>query len=130
MLYNKDKTKLVVYPGKSRNDIFSVPDSVEIIGANSFETKKIKKIFIGKNVKKIESGNFLAYEEHGDYIYMASEIYYEGSREEWEAINTENETLSDLDENKIHFNSKKFAEPPSTTSAPPTTKRQSIFDLF
>lgn len=130
VLYNKDKTKLVVYPGKSRKDIFSFPDSVEIIGANSIVTEKIKKIFIGKNVKKIESGNFLAYEEYGDYIYMASEIYYEGSREEWEAINAENETLSDLDENKIHFNSKRFAEPPTTTSVPPTTKRQSIFDLF
>lgn len=54
VLFNKDKTTLLFYPGGSILPCYKVPDSVEIIYGDSFTgTKRLKKLILGKNTKKI-----------------------------------------------------------------------------
>ncbi len=62
VLYDKEKTILIVYPQSSETENFVVPDSVTVIGDatsfTSYYTEKyghLKTIEIGKNVKKIYS---------------------------------------------------------------------------
>lgn len=59
VLYNKDKTKLLMYPiGKGDGD-FIIPDSVTIIEENAFSfSSELKNIIISKNVLKIEERAF------------------------------------------------------------------------
>lgn len=59
VLYNKDKTTLVLYP-KSRKGEFVVPDTVEKISDRAFENcHNLTEVTIGKNVKTI--GNYAFY---------------------------------------------------------------------
>ncbi|MGN1130463.1 MAG: hypothetical protein ACI4Q8_03855 [Ruminococcus sp.] len=54
VLYNKDKTSLLMYPLKNKDDSFVVPDSVELInGMVDFGQSNLKSITIGENVKEI-----------------------------------------------------------------------------
>lgn len=54
VLYNKDKTSLLIYPLKNKDDSFVVPDSVELInGMVDFGQSNLKSITIGENVKEI-----------------------------------------------------------------------------
>lgn len=56
VLYNKNKTNLLLYPLLNKIESFVVPDSVSIIGgAVDFGQTNLKKIIIGKNVKKIDA---------------------------------------------------------------------------
>ena len=59
VLFNKDKTKLILYPvGNSRSE-YNIPNSVKTIGEYAFcYNKNIKKISFPSDVTKIESGAF------------------------------------------------------------------------
>lgn len=58
VLYNKDKTKLVLYP-KNRSGEFAVPDTVTTIADYAFDNApNLTKVTIGKNVKTIDTGAF------------------------------------------------------------------------
>lgn len=59
VLYNKNKTKLIAYPGGKKSSKFTIPKSVKIVGKDSFVWHKyIKNVTFTKNVKKIESKAF------------------------------------------------------------------------
>lgn len=54
VLYNKDKTALLLYPELNERKSFVVPDSVSVIDeAIDFGATNLKSITIGRNVKKI-----------------------------------------------------------------------------
>lgn len=54
VLFNKDKTTLLFYPGGKPLSCYKVPDSVEIIYGDSFTgTRRLKKLILGENTKKI-----------------------------------------------------------------------------
>ncbi|MCH5299179.1 MAG: leucine-rich repeat protein [Ruminococcus sp.] len=54
VLYNKDKTRLFLYPEQNKRKNFVVPDSVKVIDeAIDFGSTKLKSITIGRNVKEI-----------------------------------------------------------------------------
>lgn len=54
VLYNKDKTRLFLYPQKNKRKSFVVPDSVRVIdGMVNFGLTELESITIGKNVKEI-----------------------------------------------------------------------------
>ena len=58
VLYNKDKTTLVLYP-KNRSGEFAVPDTVTTIADYAFDNSpNLTKVTIGKNVKTIGTGAF------------------------------------------------------------------------
>jgi hypothetical protein len=54
VLYNKDKTVLLVYPAGKTNNTFTIPDSVTIIEESAFEgCTKLSSIIIPNNVTSI-----------------------------------------------------------------------------
>ncbi len=54
VLFNKDKTVLLVYPWGNPLPCYKVPDTVEIIYADSFTgTRWLKKLILGENTAKI-----------------------------------------------------------------------------
>ena len=79
VLYDKHKTLLVHYPRKKQDESYTIPDSVTIIGSVAFyyPDENLRKIEIPESVKTIRGTAFCDY--HG-------EIYYNGSREQWQKI--------------------------------------------
>ena len=58
VLYNNDKTTLVLYP-KNRSGEFAVPDTVTTIADYAFDNApKLTKVTIGENVKSVGTGAF------------------------------------------------------------------------
>ena len=69
ILYNKDKTKLLVYPLMKKENNFVVPDSVTSIGEYAFENcEDITNITLSKSIKSIEDGAFTGCEKLTDII--------------------------------------------------------------
>lgn len=59
VLYNTDKTKLLLYLSTNTALHFEMPDSVTVIGAHAFEAvENLKTITISENVKRIERQAF------------------------------------------------------------------------
>ena len=82
VLYNKDKTKLVAYPAGNESICYGIPRGVTEIGSFAFG-----------NVQKLECVNIpLDVTDIGDFAFgmggfeCITNIRYEGSRENWEAI--------------------------------------------
>lgn len=88
VLYDKEKTTLICYPYGKTDELYAVPDSVTCLGAGSY----LKKVIIPTSVKIIE-----------DNAFSCSEIYYEGTEEEWAEI--EIDGWSGLNSSKLHYNS-------------------------
>lgn len=98
VLFNKDKTKIVLYPRGKAQESYTVPDSVEIIGESCFyEAKQLKSLCISKNVTEIQ--------QHA-YAYCADidVIYFEGTKSQYQKIRGENNGNSAYD-NKVKYNS-------------------------
>ncbi len=82
VLYNKDKTTLVAYPAGNESICYGIPRGVTEIGSFAFG-----------NVQKLECVNIpLDVTDIGDFAFgmggfeCITNIRYEGSREDWEAI--------------------------------------------
>lgn len=59
VLFNKDKTRLILCPISADMQEYTVPNSVEIIDADAFDgNKNLTKIIISNNVSDIETGAF------------------------------------------------------------------------
>ena len=58
ILFNKDKTELIKYPGNYHNTEYTVPNSVKTIGSGAFAFSNIKKVIIPEGVEAIKSGAF------------------------------------------------------------------------
>jgi hypothetical protein len=54
VLFNKDKTKLIAYPGRKSGQTYRIPDSVTEIGSGAFAfSANLKEIDLGSNLKLI-----------------------------------------------------------------------------
>lgn len=63
VLYNKDKTKLILYLMTNQAESFTVPDSVTVLGAHAFEAHRyLKEIKLHDNITTLERQAF-AYSE-------------------------------------------------------------------
>ena len=101
VLFNKDKTKLIIYPNAKKSSLYEVPKSVsEIeriafsnaallkiilpetitkIGENAFRSSTIKEISIPKSVSVMEN-------EILQWCDNLEKIYYEGTKAEWKDL--------------------------------------------
>ncbi|MBQ7202739.1 MAG: leucine-rich repeat protein [Eubacterium sp.] len=62
VLFNKDCTKLVLYPPYRQGKTYRIPKTVKTVGKNAFYTdfdsKKLKKVIVPSSVTVVESGAF------------------------------------------------------------------------
>ena len=59
VLYNKDKTCLLAYPGAKTDALYAVPDSVVTIAPSAFSGNPfIEKVYLGKQVQYISDNAF------------------------------------------------------------------------
>ena len=101
VLYNKDKTKLCLYPANKACDGFVIPDSVECAGDFAFlDNRNIKKIYSSVKTDPNYIFNFMSYEEN---YRLDIDIYYAGTKKDWPY-----EYLKDNP--KIHFEAKGLPE--------------------
>lgn len=117
VLYNKDKTKLLWYPASRDSSEFMIPDSVTEIADFAFTNLiTLKKLFIGKNVKSLEKFSMLycSYDDEYNFetlkLRVNFDIYYEGTKEEWEKISSETFMEGFFDYPTVYYNSKPFDE--------------------
>ncbi len=61
VLFDINKTRLIQYPAGIKNEEYTVPESVTIIGSAAFERSKLKNIIIGKNVNEIDNSSIDAF---------------------------------------------------------------------
>ena len=73
ILYSKDKTELVAYPGGKNDKNFSIPNNVTKIGWGAFcGNKKLEKVFVPSTVTEIEGAVFQDCENLTIYGYKNS----------------------------------------------------------
>ncbi len=101
VLYSKDMKKLVCYPYGKTNEEYSIPSGVEELSARSFAyVNNLKTLVMPKSVKKLDECF---------YSMTASlTIKYQGSQEEWDAIDKTGN--SGLDWNYSSYVTVTFAE--------------------
>ena len=59
VLYNKDKTSLVIYPSKKADTEFVIPDTVKIIGEYAFnDCRNLTSITMSNNVEQLSTYSF------------------------------------------------------------------------
>ena len=66
VLFSADRKRMIKYPANRESDTYRIPDDVEEIASNCFcGTNALKKLYFGKNVKRLSScslGNFMLFE--------------------------------------------------------------------
>ncbi|MBQ9848401.1 MAG: leucine-rich repeat protein [Clostridia bacterium] len=58
ILFNKDKTEIIVYPPHKEGDEYSIPETVTVIGDCAFYGSNLKSVIIPNGVVEIEDGAF------------------------------------------------------------------------
>ncbi|MBQ5671847.1 MAG: leucine-rich repeat domain-containing protein, partial [Oscillospiraceae bacterium] len=135
-MFNKDYTKLMAVPVMLAAD-YEIPDSVTIIGNRAFVGSTITELVIPEGVTELEIGAFSncpnlkqvtlpeSLEKIGQTVFNnclgVTDIYYNGTAEQWEAITigNYNDTLSDA---TIHFKGETTPTPePTPTPTPEPT---------
>ena len=58
VLFNKDKTVLIQYPGGIEDSAYAIPNNVTIIGRNAFYGARVKSVTISNGVTSIEKQAF------------------------------------------------------------------------
>lgn len=126
ILFNKDKTELIQYPGKkTAEDIYIVPESVTKIGNFAFCYCNIKGVMLGNNVSSIGEYAF-AHSSSLKHItipssvnsigegaffswgsYNLNHIIYSGTQEQWNKISIDNYRNFGLFQATLHCNTSK-----------------------
>ena len=97
ILFNKNKNELIEYPQNKKGEEYIIPKSVKKICNGAFSScSNLNSIMIPKGVTEIE---YSAFSGAGSL----TDVYYEGSSEEWEKI-TVNESNEELLSAEVHFN--------------------------
>ena len=55
VLYNKDKTQLIIYPAGKKDEVFTLPESVKSFGGHAFAHSKLKRVKNFDHIKKLSS---------------------------------------------------------------------------
>ena len=120
VLYDKDKTKLILYPDGKKDSEYIMPDSVTQIESGSFTNKYVSSVVISNNVSHISLSTFDACKNlsaltipvsvkeiycFDECCYGLEYIFYLGSESDWDAISIYDEGSGCLNRTKIHYNS-------------------------
>ena len=96
VLFSKDKTTLVQYPGAFA--AYAIPDSVTSIGAGAFGgCTSLTSVTIPDSVTSIGDGAFAS-------CTSLTDVYYAGSEAQWKAISISSTGNDDLLTANIHYN--------------------------
>lgn len=96
VLFNIDMTEIVAYPCGKTDESYTIPESVEIIGENSFYgNKKLVNIYMPESIKVIEPFAFA-------YCSSLTTVYYDSSEAKFKEI--------DIDEETVFFSNVVFAQ--------------------
>ena len=101
---------------------FTIPESVTTVAGMAFATvPALEKVFIGKNVKTLEKFSmFYCVIEHESKIELNFDIYYEGTKAQWQKLCEEHFYVFETSIN-VYYNSKPFSA--ETTTVPTTEKK-------
>ncbi len=77
--FDKAGEKLICYPSGRKNDTYTVPDGVKVIGEGAFKARSLKTINLPESVRRIENSAFSS-------CSALTNVYYGGTREEFEKI--------------------------------------------
>lgn len=80
VVFEKVAEKLVCYPKGKKNEEYTVPEGVKIIGENALRQATIKKLVLPKSIELLEEKAVAQYDE----------VYYNGTKEDWEKVNFTN----------------------------------------
>ncbi len=107
ILYNKNKSELIMYPKNKSGDTYHIPDSVTTIkGGAILSTDNLKQIYVPKNVKRIENDNFYSISFEDDETYSTTtpfEIFYSGTERQWNSLFIDEYSRDQIDKSKIYF---------------------------
>ncbi len=107
VLFNKDKTELLLYPAEKSGKTYHIPESVKTIKTGAImQAKNLDEIYVGSGVEKIEGNNFFNSIEDPEtgFIYETSYIInYYGTRKQWYALFENEYDRKNMDESKIKY---------------------------
>ncbi len=98
VLFNKEKTMIIMYPQGRTDASYKIPDSVTSIGGSAFfACTNLSSITIPDSVISINNGAF-------SDCQSLTDVYYTGTEEQWNAISMEYEFNESLLNATIHYN--------------------------
>ena len=98
VLFNKEKTTIIMYPQGKTDESYRIPDSVTSIGCKAFfSCTNLSSITIPDSVTSIEDVAF-------SDCQSLTDVYYTGTEEQWNAISIEYEFNESLMNATIHYN--------------------------
>lgn len=116
VLYNKEMTELICYPGSKQATEYAIPDGVTHIGEYAFDPGKsllkVSCLTIPTSVRYFERNAF--------YYDSPSEIYYLGSETDWNKISFEEDWISEYLLEDITITFALSSNPTATPTIKPT----------
>ncbi len=104
VLFNKDKTELLLYPENKSGETYRIPESVKAIKCGAItHAKNLERIYVGSNVEIIESANFYEDVEDGYINETNYEICYEGNQKQWNKLFENEYEREYIDKTKIKY---------------------------
>ncbi len=107
VLFNKDKTELLLYPDDKSGETYRIPASVKTIKIGAImQAKNLQKIYIGSGVEKIEECNFYESVEDPELEYRNEtnyEICYDGTEKQWNELFVSEYEREYIDKTKIIY---------------------------
>ena len=133
VLFDKDRETLLRCPAK-KSGIYIVPNGIKSVGNDAFDNcENLTSIIIPDSVTTIDYGAFSnctsltsitipkSVTSIGDFVFShnsLTDIYYEGTEDEWNQISIESSIPSDI---TIHYNSEPITTTTTVTTSSPST---------